>query len=289
MPLPPPWKLKRELRRIYESLLTAVRYRHLVEWLRLSFYEMAPSLNLRETHGALTLTSRVAVFVLFQPKAVAPSTLITLEYLAQEGWSVLVISNSPLSREDRDRLASKSAQVIERPNLGYDFGAYREGWRWLHGRDHRIVRLILMNDSTWFPLRRQDDSLRRMEMLNADLAGHIFKTVFSDDPRDDHVESHLLMFGPRALLHPDIHQFWATYRMTNSRALTIKTGEVGISQAAIGAGLTVKGLLDRDRLLTLLEGLNDDELSLVVANLVLDDADSRQLRADWRAAAATGM
>lgn len=289
MALPPAWKIKRELRRVYENLLTAVHFRPTVERLRVFHYEMNPGRNLREVQGTLPITGRVAVFVLFQPKGIAGSTFLTLEYLADEGWSVLVISNAPLSTDDRARLAANSAHVIERPNLGYDFGAYREGWRWLQRRGHSPDRLILMNDSTWFPLRRQDDSLRRMEALDVDLAGHIFKTENSDDPSNDHMESHLLMFGSRALAHPDIRSFWVDYRMTNSRTLTIETGEKGISQAVLAAGLELKGLLDREHLLTILRGLPDDALLLVASNLVIDDDENRQCRADWVAAAANGL
>jgi hypothetical protein len=146
-----------------------------------------------------------------------------------------------------------------------------------------------MNDSTWFPLRRQDDSLRRMEALDVDLAGHIFKTENSDETRNDHVESHLLMLSSRALGHPDIQRFWMNYRMTNSRTLTIETGEKGISQAVLAAGLELKGLLDREHLLTILSGLPDDALELVASNLVIDDDENRQRRADWVAAAANGL
>jgi hypothetical protein len=289
MALPPAWKVKRELRRVYENLLDFVRFRPAVEWLRILHYEVHPRINLHETQGALLLTARVAVFVLFQPKGIAGSTLQTLAHLAEEGWSVLVISNAPLSPDDRTRVATNSAHVIERPNLGYDFGAYREGWRWLQRRGHRPNRLILMNDSTWFPLRRQDDTLRRMEALKVDLAGHIFKTESSADSSNDHMESHLLMFGQRALAHPDIQEFWANYRMTSSKALTIERGEKGISQAVLLAGLELKGLLDREQLLSILGGLPDDALCLVASNLVIDDDENRQRRADWVAAAAHGL
>jgi hypothetical protein len=230
----------------------------------------------------------VAVFVLFQPKGIAASTIMTLEHLAQEAWSVLVISNARLTSADRARLAAHSAHVIERPNLGYDFGAYREGWRWLHGHGHRLDRLILMNDSTWFPLRRQDDTLRRMEATDADLAGQIFKTVVSRHP-NDHLESHLLMFGSRALAHPEIKKFWTSYLMTNSRDITINMGEMGISQKVLSTDLKLIGLLDRESLLTILGRLDEDALRSVVSHIVVDDDQNRQRRADWCFAAANGL
>lgn len=242
MKLPPAWKVKRELFRVKEQVQDALLPRF-ADRLRQFWHDRNIGKRLVETPGALAITPRVAVFVLFQPKGVAESTFLTLDHLVQENWSALVISNVPLSSADRLRLAARSAHVIERPNVGYDFGAYREGWRWLIRHHHGLDRLILMNDSTWFPLRMQDDSLRRMEALDADLTGHIFKTEKSEAKGRDHIESHLLMLGSRALGHPRIQTFWSHYPMTNSKALTIQRGEKGIAQTALAAGLKVEGLL----------------------------------------------
>ena len=187
MKLPPLWKVKREAWRVREKIQDLVLPRF-TDRLNQNRHDRSLSTLLRETPGEMPLTARVAVFVLFQPKGVAPSTFLTVDHLSAENWSVIVISNAPLSDLDRSRLAKKAAHVIERPNTGYDFGAYREGWMWLGRLGHSVDKLILMNDSSWFPLRRKDDSLRRMEAMDVDLAGHIFKTEKSEDKGRDHVE-----------------------------------------------------------------------------------------------------
>ncbi len=295
MRLPPAWKIKRELRRIFEkarevvSLHPANPLRQLADRQRQRRYDRNLSRLLRETPGNRLLTSRVAVFVLFQPKGIARSTYLALDHLAQEQWSVLIISNAPLSKVDRSRLAQNSGHVIERPNTGYDFGAYREGWRWLHRRSHPLDRLILMNDSTWFPLRMQDDSLRRMEALNADLAGHIFKTERTEDKGHDHLESHLLMFSQGALVNPAIHRFWSDYVMSEYKPRTILLGEKGLSQAALKDGLIVLGLLGRERIVGLLSQLSNEDLLDALNNLALRSETGKQQRAVWQGAADTGQ
>jgi hypothetical protein len=292
MSLPPAWKVKRELRRVYEKAKDAVALhpsnplRQFVGLRHQRNYDRNLANLLRETPGARPLTQRVAAFILFQPKGIAGSTFLTLDHLAQEGWSVLVISNAPLSDADRARLAAASAHVIERPNVGYDFGAYREAWRWLHRNGHALDRLILMNDSTWFPLRMNDDSLRRMEGLDADLAGHIYKHTSG---YRDHIESHLLMFGPRALAHPAIQSFWADYLMTDSRLDTILFGEVGIAQAGLAAGLSVKGLVGRDILISHLARLSDKALLDSLRDLALSSTAARNQRDAWQEAAELGQ
>lgn len=280
MKLPPLWKVKREAWRVRDKIQDLVLPRF-TDRLNQNRHDRSLSTLLRETPGAMPLTARVAVFVLFQPKGVAPSTFLTVDHLSAENWSVIVISNAPLSDLDRSRLAKKAAQVIERPNTGYDFGAYREGWRWLDRLGHSVDQLILMNDSSWFPLRRKDDSLRRMEAMDVDLAGHIFKTEKSEDKGRDHVESHLLMLGPRALSHPAIRQYWADYLMSNSKALTIRRGEKGIAQAALKAGLSVQGLLGRDRLVDLLSDLSDSDLLVVLRSLALHSESGFRQRDAW--------
>jgi hypothetical protein len=287
MKLPPLWKVKRELRRVKEKVDHLV-HRAIIDPRRQARYDRLRNRMVKETRGQQDLTSRVAVFVLFQPRGIAASTLLTLRHLATEDWSVVIVVNSVLTDADRSQLATHCAQIIERPNVGYDFGAYREGWFWLDRNGFRPDRLILMNDSTWFPIRAKDDTLRRMEGLNADLAGHIFKSESAQDTSRDHVESHLLMFSGAAIRHPSIRHFWSNYVMSDLRALTIGQGEKGLTQAAIGAGLKVDALLGRDRLVALLSALPEADLLSVLRNLVFHSAAGRQMQADLLAAAQAG-
>jgi hypothetical protein len=286
MTLPPVWKVKREISRVKAKLQK--RSVIIVDRLRQTLYDRNRDQVLRETVGARPIRPRIAIFVLFQPQGLAPSTYLTLDHLMQEGWSTVVISNAPLSESDRSDVASRCAHVIERPNVGYDFGAYREGWHWLQRFGHTPDRLVLMNDSTWFPLRMNDDSLRRMEALEADFAGHIYKNCHFDTTRYDHVEAHLLMLSPRAFAAPAIHTFWAEYLMSNSREKTIWRGEIPLSQIAINAGLSIGSILSRDRLIVLLRSLPDQELLEVVRDLVLVNPADLDLRERWLVAAASG-
>ncbi len=283
--LPPYWKIRRELFRIADKLSDRLPFTFLQDLFQQRRYDRQLSKVVRETPGLLTLGDRVAVFILFQPKGIAGSTYFTLNHLAESGWSVVIVSNTPLTEVDRQKLAAKSAHVIERPNVGYDFGAYREGWRWLDRRGLQPKFLVLMNDSTWFPLRRGDNTLARMEALGADLAGHVFKTEKTEDRGRDHIESHLLMLGARALSHPDIRRFMDRYVMSSSKAVTIRRGEKGISQAAIAAGLMVKGLFGREEMVALLAGLSDPDLLVALRGLALHNDAGRQQREAWLAAA----
>lgn len=267
MALPPMWKVRRELDRV-RSRLTLFAVRSLYDPVRKPFYDLTAHWRQRLTPGSLPLTDRVAIFVIFQPKGVACSILLTLEHLRQNRFSVLLVSNGPLRPEDRENIAQNVSVVLERPNVGYDFGGYREGIRHLWSLQHDLSLLVLMNDSTWFPLSRDDDSLTRMEALGADIAGHIFKTESEAKRWNDHVESHLLMISRVFLRSDDFRRFWIRYTMSNYRVTTIGLGEKALSQLAIRSGRQVRALMDREWLMSAMKGLEDADLERVLRHTI---------------------
>lgn len=279
MPVPPLWKIRREINRIADK---SSRFfgRTLYDPVRKPIYDLASRWLLCVTPGQQALTDRVAVFVIYQPKGLAASLHLTLQHLRENRYSVLLVSNGPLRPEDRATLLQNSAVVLERPNVGYDFGAYRDGIRHLWSLRHDLSRLVLMNDSTWFPLRRDDDSLTRMEALGADLAGHIFKTESNKKRGKDHIESHLLMISKAFLASADFRDFWNDYRMSDARLTTIEYGEKGFSQRAIQTGWTVKALIGREWFIDCLESISDDQLGQVLKHTA-DGFPTRMRNADF--------
>lgn len=181
------------------------------------------------------------------------SHLAALKALRSNGYSTLVVSNLPLSGIDRARLSPHVWKVIERPNFGYDFGAYRAGLRAIATRQEQLQRLILINDSVWFPLPGGADWPMRAEALGVDFAGAVSNGAVSlpetaewrgfqwrHDPTspDYHYCSFALSFGPAALRHPAFRRFWAKLRLTDDKFHTVRRGEVGLSHALVGAGLS---------------------------------------------------
>jgi hypothetical protein len=268
------WKVRRELR-VGVTKLRMFYLRAVHDRLRKAVYDRTSDRQIKVTPGDLPMTDRVAIFIVFQPKGLAPSVVLTLEHLAQNRFSVVVVSNGPLRPEDRAAVARKATVVLERPNVGYDFGGYRDGIRHLWSLGHDTSLLVLMNDSTWFPLRRDDDSLERMEALDADLAGHIFKTESEEKRGYDHMESHLLMISRDFVRSSDFRHFWSSYRMSDERATTIAFGEKAFSQLAIKSGRKVRSLMSREWLLSVLGRLDDRDLERVLRHTI-DSFSSKQ-------------
>lgn len=90
-------------------------------------YDVARSHQAQVWQGNAPLQDEVAVFLIYQETGVSDSILFTLSWLKDQGAAAVVVSNAPLTDSDKTRLMDLSYLVIQRPNLGYDFGGYREG------------------------------------------------------------------------------------------------------------------------------------------------------------------
>ena len=247
MNLPPIWKVKREIRRVGDQAARASAnfYEPVLRYLHNRWLKKAA----RPLSGSLVLGSKVAVLVLYQPKGVARSIFLTCDHLIAQGYSPFILSNAPVSASDRAELLARSALLLERPNFGYDFGAYQDGVRLLAKLGHRTDRLILMNDSTWFPLRANDTSIARMEASGDAFTGHAFRNEPNISRGRDHMESHLIMFDKKALESTAFRDFWGKYLASSNRITTIQRGEKGISSAMFDAGFTSQGLTSKNILL----------------------------------------
>lgn len=263
------WKIRRELYRIYYQIKGKIwtPSADRMMWKIQDLFHRSPAKSV--TAGDLSYGSKVAIFLIFQPKGVAGSVWFTLEHLLQQGWSPVVVSNAPVSSDDLARLRRTSVKVIERENVGYDFGGYRDGVLQLKADGIEPERVLVLNDSSWFPLRASDDTLQRLEALDADFSGHVYKSEDETALWRDHIESHLLMFNRKGWTSDVIQSFWADYVMTSNKDATIDRGERGLSQAAIKAGLKVEAIWDRDKAVQWLNSLSDAELLWTLHNLVI--------------------
>ncbi len=194
--------------------------------------------GLRLTSGRIAARSKVAILVLWQPDGLAASALTTCRHLVACGYAPLVVSNAALDAAERDSLAGLSWTLVERENIGHDFGAYRDGIRLLQYQGARLERLVLLNDSIWFPLLEGDDLLVTLE--TAPGAGGFSGAAWFERPRrrhQAHWQSYFLTFGPTALEHPGFARFWNAYPASSRRDSVLKRGEKGLSRAMAAAGL----------------------------------------------------
>ncbi len=281
----PGWKLKRELSRIgaqilYLPLFLATLPRRWSEPRRRLAHDAAFPNNLRITEGDVVPADKVAAFILFQPDKIARSTFNTCRWLIKNGYAPLIVSNCPLSEQDRTELARHTWRVVERPNFGYDFGAYRDGIRLVRQSDLTPHRVILMNDSVWCPL---DDSLMsRVEAIDADLTGLLLDEKVAHDrkggtPTDQrHIESYFLMISGRLWQDEAFGVFWEEYPQTDYKPHTIKRGEIGFSRRMQALGFSVEALTKRSYFMEGVTGASAPELLQILDYGAYDDKTFRR-------------
>ena len=290
-----PWKIRREARRIGRQAvsLAASLYERL---LATRLYDRTRDKHIRRTHGDVPEADRIAIYLLFPKDGVQPSHAMALDYLVLKGFAPLVVSNIPLTEADRATLAARSWRLIERPNVGYDFGGYRDGVLEIEDRLGSLQRLAFLNDSTWFPLPNGADWIADAEALDIDFAGaasnHGMERVSSDrfetfewrytgDRADFHYCSYALLLRERALRHSGFVRYWRNLPLSNNKWRTVRYGEIGFSQWARMADLTHGSTLDIAGLDDRLARCDHEEVAHIARHLpIIDDGVLTALRND---------
>lgn len=235
--LPPAWKIKRELLRIRDQITLPIMQVTMppMVWA----YDLTKAVRFKKTKGRTVQGTKVALLLLFQPAGVAESTFETCKCLIENGFSIFITSNAPLSEGDRNRLSAYCFEILERPNFGYDFGGYRDGILHLLDRGQPIDRLFVLNDSCWFPVQPAQDFLDRISTTNADMIGAV-SNFRSNRKNDHHLQSYAFGFGPKLLRHPAFRQFWQNLTVSNNRHWTVERCEVAMSPWFAARGFNIE-------------------------------------------------
>lgn len=244
---PPLWKVRRELGRLSQQLRALLEffYEPFLRWQ----HDRERTERLKVTLGASAPSRKIAVYLIFQPRGLAESSLLTCRHLAAGGYAPLVVSNAPLSDADREQLQAISWKVVERPNFGYDFGGYRDGIWLLDQWGERPESLILLNDSIWFPALEGDQTIATMEAMPSDFKG-VLKLGTGEGAvlrrgREPFLGSFFLMFSAQALRSEAFSLFWRQYLNTSNKYKTIRRGERRLSYVMRDAGFEGWSLFDR--------------------------------------------
>lgn len=263
------WKIRREFGRIAQRLQGLVT----APFEAAARVRRSRSFELSLLDDRLASCRKVAIYVIYQPAGLSESTLATARYLVRCQYEVIVISNAPLLLADRQGLAAVTSAVFERPNFGYDFGAYQEAILSLGPKLEDLDALLLINDSVWLPFLTGGDPLRDMESLPLDVvAAQIFgeKHIRQRPGKLRHpiLGSYFLLFRNRALNHEAFRRFWREYRMSSNKEITIRRGERELSRCLYASELLCGAWLDNDRFVGALSRLPVDRLRLALEELV---------------------
>ena len=280
----PLWKLKREARRLGQKLagLPGSIHEDIFKRNRYDTYHVHEA---RVTDGHLPEGAETAIYLIFPADGLMPSHLSALQQMIDEGIAPLVISNLPLTDADRDTLTRYAWRIMERPNIGYDFGGYRDGVLHLADRLASLDRLFIVNDSVWI-VDAPQNWFREVRALDVDFGAatsnygikRIDAEKFRDltwnytiDHRNHHYASYALAIGPRILRDPAFLEFWTRFKLSDNKKKIVRRGEIGLTQMIQKRGYSHAATCPVFGLDKEIEALTDTELDTLAHDIVLPE------------------
>lgn len=213
------------------------------------------------TDGDVPAREKVVVLLCYQPNGIAESTLECARRFLSAGYAPLVVSNVALPQSDIDLLEPVSWKILTRPNFGYDFGGYRDALKLLFQLEIDLHRVVILNDSVWYPVRDNDTLIEQLESSRANITGSILRR----DDRSIFLESYLFSFDGPTFHDPVFRRWWTDeLRITSNKYKVIRRGERGFSHAMLAQGRTLSGLYDKALFLHLLSQQSDEFLDKTV-------------------------
>jgi len=175
---------------------------------------------------------RAVVIALYPNENNMPFTINLMKGFTNAGFFVLGVSAKILPMHMREQLSANCHHIIERSNVGHDFGSYQAGVFWIQQQSFytSLDTLAIANDSMFYGA-----SITGIINDILCLPGEWFG-LFANYYMGLHVQSFFEIFHKSVLQSEAFRSFWAKYKPLSSRVHTICKGEVGLSSALLKAG-----------------------------------------------------
>jgi hypothetical protein len=179
--------------------------------------------------GADKAGGKFLVLVLYCTDTLPAFTRTLIDAVARSPFNLVIVSNAQLTDRLADELRGKSRLLIERNNIGRDFGGYKDGIA-IVLRRFDVERLMIANDSVFYLSEGLDALLAKLDGPH-DLIG-----VSEVYDHHYHVASFLMSFGRRVVQSAAFRDFWRRYKPLGSRRWAIFRGEGDLSAQLLRSG-----------------------------------------------------
>ena len=254
------------------------------------YYDIFLAKSKKQYSGSLSLKNRTVIFLIFPEAGITNSHLRTLKYFIKNNYSPIVISNLPLIESDRSEILKNCCSLIERKNFGYDFGGYRDAILHLSNNIKKFDNLLLINDSTWFPILQDNAFINFINNSNLDFIGatshygferlklpskreNLPKTInFNSDNRNFHYASYALSFSKKILNDSNFYKFWKTLRLSGTKNVVVRRGEIGLTQFIIrNKNYSHGSFIDSEKLETTLKEFSRERLLKICHEVIVEN------------------
>ncbi len=199
-----------------------------------------PNYIRRKWEGAddISRARRVAVFNHFDKKGLIHDyVLFYVKELKRAGFTVVFTSNSPkFPQASVDKLTPFVGRILWRRNVGYDFGAFKDGIAQVPDIS-ALDMLLVTNDSIYGPLQDLREVIEKADPEEADIWG-----ITDCWSHYYHLQSYFVLFHPQALQSAAFKRFWRYLPYYRNKHWVIKYGEIGLTQFFLRRGLRCQAL-----------------------------------------------
>jgi hypothetical protein len=174
---------------------------------------------------ALAQSSSVAIFVHYAPTPTISSMVLSqLELYRILGFRILFVSTAPqFPTLVLKQVASRVALVVQRRNVGLDFGAWQDMLPFLDLGSNPLKELLLVNDSVCGPLRPLEPIVEDMRASGLGFFG--MTESLAPVP---HLQSYFLFARGEAAIG-DVITFLARYKQSSYKSRVVRRGEIGLT------------------------------------------------------------
>lgn len=190
-------------------------------------------------HARLDGARRVTVFNHFDTYGIIHDYVeYYLKELNRAGFVVIFTSNSPLFPSSSvEKLLPLVAKIVWRANVGYDFGAFKDGIALVPDLQ-ALDMLLITNDSMYGPLHDLTEFIASATPEKADVWG-----VTDCWDRHFHLQSYFLLFHPAALGSNAFRKFWSRLPYYQRKRWVVRYGEIGLTPYLQRYGLRCRALI----------------------------------------------
>ncbi len=176
-------------------------------------------------------------------------------------------------------LCSKSFHYAVRPNLGIDFGAYKDAMEMVLDQKAKPAKILLTNDSQTFLYEGAlSDLYDRLNSLDCDFAGAVENTHI---PTQDnfHLGAFLVLCKDKVIGSKFFRDYWRELGYYSRKSEVIYLGEKELSKSIRNAGLSYRSLFNREKLK--LDEAKADEVFEIVKSLLMIPRSTPWFELNW--------
>jgi hypothetical protein len=179
------------------------------------------------------VTRRLAILAHFNALGeLAPHVRRQLDMLAKSFDRVIVSSTSGFTPTARAEVTAR-AELVERSNLGQDFGSWHEVLE-THALGRDYDELLITNDSYVSATDDLEPVIAEMGRRPVEAWG-LTKTW----RHAEHIQSYFVFFSQPVLRSQAFTRFWSDFRPARDRTSAIMTQEIGLSRTLREAGFAL--------------------------------------------------